>query len=83
MQKKELNDHRFEVYYDQNRPISFPNDCHLGSQSILTYPVVKKSQHECNKIRNNYTKIVLLGLILHRFSTSYKHKKMQQLGKEN
>ena len=49
MQKKKLNDHRFDVNYDPNRPISFPNNCHLGSQSILTWPVVKKSQHECNK----------------------------------
>ena len=42
MQKKKLNDHQFDVDYDPNRPISFPNDCHLGSQSVLTWPVVKK-----------------------------------------
>ena len=39
MQKKKLNDHRFDVYYEPNRPIIFPNDCHLGSKSILTLPV--------------------------------------------
>ena len=76
------SDHKFDVYYDPNRPIFFPNDCHFGSQSILTYPVVKKSQHECNKIRQNCTKLDLLGLFIHLFSTSYKHKKIQQFGKE-
>ena len=50
--KNKMKDHRINVYYGPNRPISFPNDRHLGNQSnwpsdvlILTWSMVKERQH--------------------------------------
>ena len=69
MQKKKPNDHKFDVYYDPNRHISFQNDCHLGSQSFLTWPVMKKRQHERNKIQELY-KISVIKTFLYIASPS-------------
>ena len=55
MQKKKLNDQRFDVYYNSKRTISFPNDCHLGSQSTLTWPMMKseiKYERNSNLVLN-------------------------------